>query len=211
MGRNKDSIRLFVAAAAVTLFLAGCASFSSSTGSTAESAAAPTEPAAGSGSVAAGSGSVAAGSAAAAPATSSQPRMHPDAPDFYKGMDARLVAFLHDLKQNMQSGNWKWILDHAERAHFRTLVTEGHMQTDEYIRYLFRIGMDYRARFPEMASPAQYFPAHDIQNVQYMAAISDGFLTTVYGYVYDKSGHKLDFAVDVLAKLDPMLLNGAYP
>ncbi|WP_455381846.1 hypothetical protein [Salinispira pacifica] len=130
---------------------------------------------------------------------------------FYAGIGGRLSAFLHELERKTESSDWKWIEAHTERSYYRTLIDDLHMKPDEYLRYLFRIGMDYKGRFPFPAPPDQYFPASNIWDVQFVSTHSDGFVTTVYGYLYDRAGHKLDFAVDVLDRIDPMLLTGAYP
>ncbi len=154
--------------------------------------------------------------AASSTATAAESVVRPPArlvaePGFYNGLTPRLTAFLHELEQNIEASNWQWVVDHTERSYYRNVVIKFKFGESEYLRYLFRMGMDYRGRFPVPTPPSQYFPASTIWDVQYLTTKSDGFVTTVYGYVYDRDGHKVDFAVDVLDHIDPMLLSGNYP
>lgn len=149
---------------------------------------------------------------AAAAATTPRPPARLGAePGFYAGLSERLSTFLKELERKVESGDWPWVEDHTERSYYRTLITNLHMKPDEYLRYLFRIGMDYKGRFPVAAAPDQFFPATQIWDLQYVTSHSDGFVTTVWGYIYDRAHHKLDFAVDALDRIDPILLSGAYP
>jgi len=132
-------------------------------------------------------------------------------PAFYAGLTPRVAAFVKEMSKQLVDGNWQWIQEHSEKAYYRTLVTVDRYGRPEYLRYLFRIGMDHKGKFPNVSIPADYFPATQIRHVQYLHAVSDSFLTTVYGYVFDSRAHRLDFAVDVLDKLEPILLSGAYP
>ena len=133
------------------------------------------------------------------------------APAFYAELTPRLAAFLREMSMQLVEGNWKWIQEHSEKAYYRTLVSADRYDHPGYLRYLFRIGMDYKGKFPNVAIPADYFPATQIRHVQYIQAVSDNFMTTVYGYVFDSRGHRLDFAVDALDRIEPILLSGAYP
>jgi len=157
------------------------------------------------------SGGAAASRVASAPSAPQPPARFGAAPGFYAGMSDRLSIFLKDLQQKVESGDWAWIEDHTERSYYRTLITNLHMKTNEYLRYLFRIGMDYKGKLPVPATPDQFFPATQTWDLQYVTSHSDGFVTTVYGYLYDRAHHKLDFAVDALDRIDPILLSGAYP
>ncbi|HUX12489.1 MAG TPA: hypothetical protein VMW87_05645 [Spirochaetia bacterium] len=132
-------------------------------------------------------------------------------PGFYAGLTPRLTAFLHELEKNIEASNWQWVVEHSEKSYYRNVAVKFHLSEDEYLRYLFRIGMDYRGRFPVSTPPSHYFPASMIWDVQYVTAKSDGFVTTVYGYLFDRDGNRVDFAVDVLDRIDPMLLSGNYP
>ena len=133
------------------------------------------------------------------------------APAFYAELTPRLAAFLREMSKQLVEGNWQWIQEHSEKAYYRTLVSADRYDHPGYLRYLFRIGMDYKGKFPSVAIPADYFPATQIRHVQYIQVLSDNFMTTVYGYVFDSRGHRLDFAVDALDKIEPILLSGAYP
>ena len=208
---SKKRSRAVVLAAAATALVAALLIQACASGPAGNAAGgAGSQPAVASGSAASASTKAASSSTKAAIAPQLPERIGAS-PGFYSDMSARLAAFLHDLEKQIESADWSWIRDHTEHSYYRTLVTNLHMGTDEYLRYLFRVGMDYKGRFPYPAPPNQFFPVTLTWDVQYIASRSDGFVTTVYGYLYDREGHKLDFAVDVLDRIEPILLSGAYP
>lgn len=120
----------------------------------------------------------------------------------------RVREFLEELRRKLMAGDLAWVASRAEPSHRERHVRRRGMDDASYLALLMDVGGSFARGESPLAPEPGSFDLSKVSSLRFMEARRQDFSWVVTGLMTDRRGRSIDFSLDVLGDLEPIMLTG---